>query len=84
MSEISIVLLSELIVSVPKTDKHRTMYTITLVTNTKMAESLLFVRLFKAAHDLSSWPSGYSAAADPPYCDTYRSPQGNKQQHISN
>ena len=25
-----------------------------------------------------------SAAADPPYCDTYQSPRGNKQQHISN
>ena len=26
----------------------------------------------------------YSAVADPPNCDTYRSPQGNKQQHTSN
>ena len=34
------------------------MYTIALVTNTKVVESVLFVRLFKAAHDLTSWPSG--------------------------
>ena len=58
MSEISIDLLSELLFSVPKTDKcnsgeikRRTQYT-------NVAESLLFGRLFKAAHDLTPWPSG--------------------------
>ena len=29
-----------------------------LVTNTIVAESILFVWLFRAAHDLTSWPSG--------------------------
>ena len=59
MSEISIDILSELIVSARKTDKGNsveTTYTITLVTNKIVAEFLLFVRLFRAAHDLTSWP----------------------------
>ena len=29
-----------------------------LVTNTIVAESILFVWIFRAAHDLTSWPSG--------------------------
>ena len=37
---------------------NQTTYTITLVTNAIVAESLLFVGLFRAAHDLTSWPSG--------------------------
>ena len=66
MSEISIVLLSELIVSVPNTDKcssdeSKTTYTITLVTNMKVAESLLVGLLFRAALALTSWPSGKRA-----------------------
>ena len=32
--------------------------TINMVTNTIVAESILFVWLFRAAHDLTSWPSG--------------------------
>ena len=31
---------------------------VTVVTNMKVAESLLFVRLSEAARDLTSWPSG--------------------------
>ena len=38
--------------------RNQTTYTITLVTNTIVAESILFVWLFRAAHDLTSWPSG--------------------------
>ena len=34
------------------------MHTFTLIKNTKVAKSLLFVRLFKAANNLTSWPSG--------------------------
>ena len=38
---------------------NQTTYTITVVvTNTKVAESLLFERLFRAANDLALWPSG--------------------------
>ena len=58
MSEISIDILTELLVSVPKTDKCSSVEIITLVTNTRVVESLLFVRLFRAAHNLTSWPSG--------------------------
>ena len=38
--------------------RNQTTYTITLVTNTIVAESILFLWLFRAAHDLTSWPSG--------------------------
>ena len=55
MSEISIVLLSALVVSVAKTDKCSLDE---IKQSTRVAESLLFVRLSKAAHDQSSWPSG--------------------------
>ena len=58
MSEISIDLLSELNVSVPKTVNVAQTKSNDVVTNTKVAESLLFERLFRAAHDLTSWPSG--------------------------
>ena len=36
----------------------QTTYTITLVTNTIVAESIKFVWLYRASHDLTSWPSG--------------------------
>ena len=47
------------------------MYIITLVTNTTVAESVLFVRSFKAAHDLTSWPSGKRLATKPENLDRF-------------
>ena len=53
-----------------------------LFTNSKeLSESLILVINSKIYPNVKKV---ISAAADPPYCDTYRSPQGNKQQHTSN
>ena len=62
MSEISNDILPELMVSALKTDKCSSVEikrrTQLLVANTIVAEFLLFVRLFRAARDLTSWPGG--------------------------